>query len=62
MHDAELYYDKPGLLVERWKGALGELTRGKGLALAIGVVSLVVAGGIDCFAGGGGRNWVCRES
>jgi hypothetical protein len=52
-HDTE-YDGKTGLLMERWKRSLGELTRGKGLALKIGVVTLVVAGGIHYFAGGRG--------
>jgi hypothetical protein len=54
-HDTELYYGKTGLLVEGWKRSLGVLTHGKGLALTIGMVSLVMAVGIYYFAGVGGR-------
>lgn len=44
--DVQLYYGETGLLVEKWKHWLGELTHGKPLAYTIGISSLVVAIGL----------------
>jgi hypothetical protein len=43
-HDMEMYYGETGLLVDKLKRSLGELTHGKPLAKRIALTSLVVAG------------------
>jgi hypothetical protein len=45
-HDLQLYYGQTGLLTEKWKRWLGELTQGKPLAGVIAVASLLIGGGL----------------
>ena len=45
-HDVQVYYGQTGLLMDKWRGWLGELTQGKPLARTIAVASLVMASGL----------------
>jgi hypothetical protein len=45
-HDVELYYGETGMLMEKWKRWVREMTQGKPLAEMIAVVSLLSAGGL----------------
>ena len=50
-HDVEMYYGQSGLLAERWKRSLQELTHGKPLAYTIAGASLASAGALLYVAG-----------
>jgi hypothetical protein len=45
-HDVELYYGETGMLMEKWKGWVSEMTHGKPLAATIAVSSICLAGGL----------------
>jgi len=61
-HDVELYYGETGMLMEKWKRWLQEMTRGKPLADVIGIASLVSAGGLFYLAARRNRPSGPRES
>jgi hypothetical protein len=45
-HDVELYYGETGMLMEKWKRWIHEMTQGKPLADTIAVASLILASGL----------------
>jgi hypothetical protein len=51
-HDVQLYYGETGLLMDKWKRWLEEMTHGKGLAETLAVGSLGAAAGLF---------WVARK-